>query len=273
MATFAQLQNKLLFRLRQHGVNFGGTPNNTTTDWNPPALVTEVLNEAYGRFLADTVEARIAPLRIPVQPTANQNELPLVPPPAISGNANNPCVLRVYEFSYQLGQGATLSTEWYRPIVSTERFRRLTAGYRLRYGAYSLYPWFVCQQFNRGVLEMWPGTAESTDTINLTICPDVLATGTYSYTGTAPTCAQGGPMSGSTDVPIFPQQFHEALVEFALIELCASANRQWDIGVARQCYNDYVQAALDWGVTNGEGDPEQIIGDPFVPQDFVGGYW
>lgn len=271
--TRAQLANKILFRLRQHGVNFSGSPTNTTTDFDPPALVNLAINEAYAKFLSDTQEAWIAPLRISVQPTVKQNELPLNPPPAIAGNANNPFALRVYEFSYQLGQGETLATEWYRPIVSTERFRRLTAGYRLRYGAYSLYPWFVCQQFGRSVLEMWPGTNANTDTINLTICPDILATQAYTYTGATPTAAQGGPLVNDSDVPLGPAQFHEAIVEHALIELAMAANKQIDTSTAAQRYEAFVANALDYGLTRGEGDPEQIIGDPFMPNEMLGGYW
>ena len=64
MATCGDLQNGLLQRCRQTGVNWGGTPTNTASSLLPPYRVLYELNQAYSRVLALVKDFPIATLEV-----------------------------------------------------------------------------------------------------------------------------------------------------------------------------------------------------------------
>lgn len=261
---FNELQNAVLQALRQKGVNWSGTPSNTSTDLVPPALVQGALNRAYNRFLALVKDYPIATLRIPILSQANAPSIPLNPLPSY-GRTLNPAVMQVYEMTYQpsQGSGASLGQERYIPFVSTKKFRDYTAGYQARLGYFAQWPDYVTQRFGQRIIDMAPGTSNSNDTIWLTVCPDPMATQRASYGGAAtpPACAQGGLISLGTDVPLLPDEYHSALVEGAVMEIARYLDKQEIFQNAQGMWNSYIQEALDFGSTVAEGDAEQQVGD------------
>ena len=284
--TFADMQNLVLFRLRQRGQNLvssSSSPTNGVTDYDPPYLVSLALNTAYNEFLTATQEVMPATLFVPVSTVANTNRLHITPvPPTIAaapGNAlasnpypwggtnyTNPYALRVYEASYiqNVAGSPVLGSERYIPIVSSRKFRSITAGYLQRVGTYSAFPKALCQLFNEGNLEAWPGFGTSGDTLLLKICPDPQATDAFYGSTVAYPCAYGGVMSLPTDVPLIRPQFHMALVNHALVTLAAAADKMGLMQAAQAAYDAKVQECLDFHMSNGEGESEQRVEDPWV---------
>jgi hypothetical protein len=253
---FGDLQNVVLFRARQHGVNFGGAPGNQTTDVDPPYIVQLYLNQGYNEFLSRTQEAGIATLKVSFltfnaqQSGVGGQFIPLNPIPALGGTVN-PSALRVYEFTYT--QAA--AQERYIPIVGTARFRRWAGGYTRRLGNYAAFPQVTSQQFGKRQIDMVPGIGVNGDTINLTVCPDP-----QSSPANCP-ASNGGILANNTDVPLVPPQFHNALVEYALAEVCDANGKSAQRDVARKRFDLYVEQALEFGASYGEGDSEQSVVD------------
>ena len=161
------MQNAVLNRLRQGGVNWGNPPTQGNTSFNPPYEVALYLNEGYTNFLARTQNYSLAPLKVSFPTQSNVNSYSINPIPPNVGTIN-PAALRVYEFTY-----TPINAQERRiDFVSTTRFRSLTAQYIARLGAYSAWPRFVTQLFDRQQIDLWPGTATAGDKINLTICPN-----------------------------------------------------------------------------------------------------
>jgi hypothetical protein len=216
------MQNILLARLRQRGVNYGGAPGNTATDYNPPIEVTTMLNQKYAEMISRTCDYKIATIDIDFLTSANVNNYSLAPLPAgVSapygvGGANvtiRPAIMKVFEFRYFFGNAggsSSLAQERYIPSLSSTQFRAFTGAYTQRLGAYAAYPRRVCQQYGLRRVDMFPGTATANDTIKLFCCPDPVTTDTQ-YPGQI-AAAWGGALSQPNDVPLFPPQFHMALV-------------------------------------------------------------
>jgi len=81
VSTFGDLQNGLLQRCRQTGVNWGGTPTNTATSLLPPYRVQFELNQAYNRALAICKDFQIATLEVSFLTTLNTRRFSLNPIP------------------------------------------------------------------------------------------------------------------------------------------------------------------------------------------------
>jgi len=282
------LANAFLSRLRQRGINWGGQPQNNIQDYNPPNEVLVLMNTAYNEFLSDTKDTPIAALKIPFLSVANAMSYPLNPvptqPPTNQASPllvqGNPFALCVYECTYsqQTSAFGVWSNERYIPIQGTPRFRAQAGAYQRRYANYGTYPESVAQLFGRQQLDVLPGTAVAGDLFQVTICPDPLAT-YYYYVGSvmpagatagtmAPTAAQGGALVMAKDVPLFPSQFHMAIVE-KMVEFAADAADKTttrDFAAAR--YKDYVERAREFGSAYGEGDAEQVVTDTWSPLVF-----
>lgn len=81
MACFGDLQNGLLQRCRQTGVNWGGTPTNTASSLLPPYRVAYEINQSYGRVLGAVKDFQIATLEVSFLTTANTRRFSLYPIP------------------------------------------------------------------------------------------------------------------------------------------------------------------------------------------------
>ncbi len=253
------MQNQVLQRLHQPA-NWGGSAPNTAQSLVPPYWVKLALNTNYGRLLAAVKDfpVCIKPLRINFPTMANQNAVPISPCPSTgSGSVSipNPAALQIYEFSYTQSAGQ----ERYIPFVSTAKFRQYTAGYTQRLGAYSAFPDILCQQFGRGFIQMFPGFGTNGDKINLTICPDPMAT--ENATPGALSCAQGGIMSLDTDRPLVPDEYMQAIVEGAIYEIARALDKTEIANDAKAHWDTMIQEAIDYGSTCAEGDAEQKVID------------
>lgn len=243
------MQNLVLMRARTRGVNFGGAPTNAVSDFDPPYFVQLMLNTAYNEFLSRTNTFPIATLEVFTPSVAAAQTISLKPIPA-NGGTINPAALRVYEMTYtQAG-----AQERYVPIIGTPRFRDLTGGYLSRFGVQGV-PRAACQQFGQRTLDVFPSVATAGDTIKLTICPDP-----QSSPAACP-CSSGGIMANNADVPLIPPQFHNALVEYALSKVCDAANKTFQRDAALAAFEKYVNDAMEFAGSYGEGDAEQRVED------------
>ena len=245
---FSDMQTAVLYRLRQQGGQFGTPPSNPANAFMPPYEISLFLNMGYNDFLSKTMDFPLAAVVCTFPTAATVMSYPLTPIPP-NGLTINPAAMKVYEFLY-VQQG---SYQRYIPIVSTKEFRQKTGGYQLRFGVYSSWPYFVSQLWGQRVLQLYPGTANITDQIIMTICPDPMATGTTC------TAALGGILAAPTDVPLFPSQFHEALIEFAVAKLSEQADKQDQRDFAEKKYLELVNDAMMFGRTTGEGATEQMV--------------
>ena len=274
----------MLQRLHQQGVNWGAGAANLGSSLVPPYWLKLEINQAYNRFLSLVKDypACIPPLVVLTESVANSNALPLNPIPGpISvlgtergvpftteggqyiGIQNLPgmVALNVYEFAYIQSSGIMR----YIPFVSTDTFRRYTAGYAQIPGAYSAYPDIVCQQFARRSISMFPGTAVGFEAIQLTVCPDPMRTDALAPpSGTMPAAA-GGILFLDTDVPLVVEQFHQALVEGAVFSMARTLDKPTIAAQAKELWDALVQEAIDYGSTWAEGDAEQKVIDTWQP--------
>lgn len=249
--TFADLQNLVLWRLRQRGVNFGAAPTNAGTDFDPPYVVALLINEGYAEFLSRTQEQPIAALKVQFPTNLNATSYALNPIPP-DGATINPAALRIYEATYIVGGAGGM--EYRIPLVSTQRFRSLAGAYTRRIADFGPRVLAASQLFGRNQLDVLPGTATAGDLITLTVCPDV----TNSPNVTA---ANGGQLVNAADVPIIPGQFHMALAEYAIANAAPAADKAGATKLAGESFEAYVQRALEYGATRGEGDPELRVSD------------
>lgn len=251
------MQNACLFRLRQRGVNYGAAPTNSPTDFDPPAIVQAMLNAGYNEFLAAVKDFPIATLDVQFPTIANVKTYALNPVPP-NGAVINPSALRVYQCTYTYNASGSVGQEYYIPIIGTPRFRLEAGAYTRRVGYFGARPYYASQLFGKRLLDLIPGTATAGDLITLTICPDP------SSTPLTVTCANGGPLAQLTDVPLFPPQFHMALVEFTLMKLADAANKTDQRQFAQSEFARYIDAACEFGSSYGEGDAEQVVSDPWA---------
>jgi hypothetical protein len=259
MPSFADLQNLALWRLRARGAVFGGTPNNASTDQNPPYLVQQLLNTGYNEFLSRTLESGIATLKVSFLTVANAISYPLRPLPPTPTATPNPAALRVWEGTYTTAPGGQNGGYEYRfDLVSTRRFAAITGAYTRRLSWFGPRVIYGSQEFGKPILDVAPGTATAGDTIALTIVPDPL---------NAPaglTCAQGGPMQLPTDQPLFPSQFHPALVEYVVMHAGDASNKTTQIDRAEKQWEKKIAEAQEFGANYGSGDSESGVQDVYV---------
>lgn len=248
--TFQDMQNAVLQRLRQRGVNFGGTAAGSATDFDPPYAVKMYLNTAYNEFLSRTQQNPIASIKVSFPTTLNAQSYGLNPIPA-NGGVINPAALRVYEITYtQAG-----AQERYIEGVSSPRFRALTGNYVRRFGNNGPIPRYWAQEFGLRTLDLWPGTSTAGDLISATITPDP-----QSSPANCP-CSNGGAMVNDADVPLIPPQFHIGLVSYALGQMFDAGTQFAQRDNALQQWEQKIQEALDFGSATGEGDAEQVVTD------------
>jgi hypothetical protein len=245
------MQNNIIARLRQFGVNWGANPTNTAANFFTPYECILFINQGYCDFLSKTMSNPIADLKIFTNSITNSYNIPLNPihPLATAPTLINPSAMRVHEFIYQQAGSFDRKVD----IIGTEKFRNATAQYQARFGVYTNYPEFATQMFGRRQLDMYPGMSNSTDIIKLTITPDP---------GSSPVgclAINGGMLAAQTDVPLFPPQFHIALVHYVVAEFCAMANKgdQEISSIAK--YQAVVDNANDFGANYGEGSTEQSV--------------
>lgn len=258
------LRNKVLQRLRMQGINWGGAPSVPAGALVTLPWLDQEINKAYGRALAVVKDYPVATLDVYFNTTANAPSIPLVPLPSYgapgSSVQNNPAAMNVYEMTYIVSGGQ----ERRIPFVSPDRFRDWTGQYQQRLGAFAAWPDILTQRFGKSIIDMFPGTATTGDTWRATICPDPITTyevASYGNTLALPTCAQGGLISLGTDVPILPTEFHQMIVEGAVVAMAPDLQKD-EIGMqAQAAWDRYVQEAIDLGSAHAEGDAEQQVGD------------
>jgi len=260
ITSFQDMQNLVLWRLRARGVNFGNMPGNAANDQNPPALIKGLLNAAYSEFLSRTLDSGIAVLKCYFLTTANATAYSLRPLPVFTdGVTPNPAALRVLEGTYttQVG-GQNGGYEYKFDLVSSKRFGAVTGNYTRRLSWFGPRVIYASQLYGRPQLEVAPGTATAGDTIALTIVPDP-ANSPITVPATS-----GGPLQLATDLPLFPQQFHMALVEWAVWQGGMAADKQIDTTAAKKAFDGYVLDAQTFGSNFGSGDPETGVLDIYA---------
>jgi hypothetical protein len=256
------LQNFVLARCRQRGVNFGLPPAGAATDLDPPYEVALALNTAYQEMLRATIDSRIATLDVDFLTQAGKNSYSINPLPNGYGVTIRPAIMQVYEFRYIYGNGPSVSQERYIPSLPSVAFRRLSGAYTQRYGAFSAYPYAVCQQYGRREIALYPGTATTGDTIRLFACPDPQST-EAAYPGGQIPCNGGGIMVNLWDAPLIPPEFHMALVYLATAILCEQSDKLAGAQLNRTLYAAKIEEAQEFGCVTMEGDSEQRIVDPY----------
>lgn len=271
--TLADMQNVVLSRLRGQGLNFGGAPSSPSMGTTPLYQVTLYLNYGYNEFLTRTMDYQMpgCALKIPFSTLANVSSYPLYPPPntpsvtypfvttSYTPNSPNPAVMRVFEMTYTQSPGSTPpGQELYVPLIGTTRFRQWAGGYTRRLANYSSVPEVASQQFGKNIIDILPGTAVAGDLIQLTIYPDIIATGTRLP------ASGGGVLVNATDVPLVPPSMRMALVEYAVMQLADSLQRPGTRDRAEQRFEQYLQNAMELGFRYGEGDSEQVVFDPWT---------
>ncbi len=246
---FQNLQNLAVARLGLAGSNFSGPLGSAANDLDPPVLVQGLLNQGYSEFLSQTLESGIATLKVSFLTTINAIAFPIRPlPVAVDGVTPNPAVLRLLEGTYtqQAGQ-ANAGYEYRFPIVDEKTFRAFAGDYTRRLTWFGPRVEYGSQLFGRPQLDIIPGCAISGDTISLTIVPDPA----NSPSGVP--ASAGGALVNPNDVPIFPSQFHMALVEYVVMNLGQNVDRAEDVKNASARWDKYVLDAQTFGATFGEG--------------------
>lgn len=258
MATFNDLQNLLLWRLRQRGVNFGNAPGNGAGDAVPPYVAQQLLNLGYNEFAAKTMESGIMTLKVAFPTVLNATAYSLRPIPP-NGATLNPAALRVLEGTYTTQAGGQNSGYEYEfELVSVTRFKQLSGDYTRRLSWQGPRTLYACQLYGRPQLDVLPGSPVTGDLIQLTVVPDP---------GNAPanlTAAAGGPLANPTDVPLFPSQFHQALVEYGVMNAGSAIDKALDTKRAEDRWQQYIADALEFGATYGSGDPETRVLDTWA---------
>ena len=258
MATFQDLQNLALWRLRQRGVNFGMVAQNTVNDQNTPYAVKLLLNMGYSEFLSRTLDAKIAVLKTSFLTTLNATNYSLAPLPPTPLGALNPAALRVIEATYTTAVGGqNAGYEYGISLVSSDRFAFLSGDYTRRLSYFGPRVEYAARLYRRPFLEVLPGTATAGDTISVTIVPDPNAS-------PGVPAALGGPLVNDADVPLFPQQFHQALVEYVMMNAGDAADKGGQVSRAETRWQQYIDAALGEGGTEDGGEPMQLV-DTWLP--------
>lgn len=261
MPTFQDMQNEVLFRGRQRGVNFGGATGNGPSDLFSPELIKRKLNQKYGEFLKATSDAPPQILPIFVQTVAQQKAYALRPcGNDLSGNAN-PAAMRLKRVEYTYAAGGQIGQTKRIRGMGTQRFDQVTFQQALRLGAYAQLPVAWVQQLARpDQVDFYPGTAVGGDQLTFWIIVDPLATARLAP---ALTCAQGSTMQADNDVPLIPDEFHGALVEGALDDILRALDRKVQADDCRAKWQQYIDDALDFGALEGEGESDQVVEDVF----------
>jgi hypothetical protein len=255
MATFQDLQNLSLWRLRQRGVNFQAAPGNGPNDVVPPYVINTLLNLGYSEFLTATIEAYIATLKTSFLTVANATAYSLRPMPNTPANVANPAPLRVLEVTYTTATGMEYGVE----LVDTKRFASLSGNYSRRLSWFGPRVQYAARLYRRPQLEVLPGTATAGDTMSVTFVPDPA-----NSAGVA--CALGGPMSQAGDVPLIPAEFHQALVEYVVINAGSTLDKAVGVARAQEKWDSYVLKALGEGATEDGGQP-MSVGDRWAGVD------
>lgn len=251
MATCGDLQNGLLQRCRQSGVNWGGTPTNTATSLLPPYRVLYELNQSYSRVLALVKDFPIATIEVSFPTVANTSRVSINPCPNTALGAANPSLMQIYEYKYTQAAGQIR----YIPFASDSKYRQYTAGYNQVNSSFSAFPDILRQTFGLRVIDAFPGYGTSGDTITLTGCPDPIAT------GTTLSCANGGLMVAISDVPILPAEFHPVILAGAILQVAPDLDKVKVGEDAQKSWDAFVQAMEDFGSTTAEGDAQQSVID------------
>jgi hypothetical protein len=263
VASFGTLQNLLLWRLRQRGVNFGGQPGNAVGDSLPPIAAAELLNDGYAEFIGATLEARLVALKLGfltvAGPTTGNPLLgtsyPLAPlPVAAVGGAAQPAVAWIYEGTYttQVG-GQNAGYEYEFELCGEQRFKSLAGDYTRRLSWFGPRVIYAARLFRKPTLDVLPGTATAGDLIQLTIAPDPVKT------GAAVPCSGGGLMVNLTDVPLLPAEFHMALVEYGVMIAGDAFDKSGQVERAATKWDSYIQKALWRGAIDDGGYPTRVI--------------
>ena len=97
------IQNGILARVRQYGVNWGSSPTNTTANFFTPYECNLFINQAYNDFLSKTMNNPIADLKILTNPIAQSFFISINPIAPLASNPTliNPSAMRVHEMIYQ----------------------------------------------------------------------------------------------------------------------------------------------------------------------------
>jgi hypothetical protein len=262
VANFGALSNRLLWRLRQRGVSFGNQPTNGVADALPPQAIQDLLNEGYAEFISQTLEAQLATLKLgfltvagPVAGTTIGTRYPLAPMPvAAIGGAVQPCVEWIYEGTYttQTG-GQNAGYEYEFELTGQDRFKYYAGDYTRRLSWFGPRVIYAARLFKSNFLEVLPGTATAGDLIQLTVAPDVVATGT-----TVP-CAGGGIMTALTDIPLIPAAFHNALVEYGVMNAGDAFDKGGQVQRAADKWDAYIAKALWRGAIEDGGYPSTVV--------------
>lgn len=263
LTNFQDMQNLVAWRLRQRGVNFGGALNAGANDQTPPYLIQGLLNTAYTEFLSRTIDTGIFVLKVAFPTVANATAYPIRPLPNNMSNQPNPAALEVLEATYTTATGGqNAGIEYKFQLVSTTRFGAITGNYTRRQSWFGPRAYYGCRLYGRTQFDIAPGTATSGDTMQMTIVPDP------ANSPTSLTVAQGGPLQASSDVPAIPQQFHMALVEYAVYHGCMAVGRRDEAKDYKQNFEEYVAAAQNFGMVYNGGDPDNGVQDVYTGADF-----
>lgn len=261
ITNFQFIQNLAIARCGLNGANWTpGAIQSGTTDLDPPILVQGLINLGYSEFLSQTLESGIAVLKTSFRTTLNAISYPLRPLPLFTdGITPNPAALRVLEATYTQQAGLSNAGYEYRfPVIDTKSFRALAGDYTRRLTWFGPRVEYGCQLYGRPQLDIIPGCAISGDTISLTIVPDPA----NSPAGVP--ASAGGALANPTDVPLFPQQFHMALVDYCVMNLGQNVDQPNDVAAAQRRWDAYVQAALLFGSTYGDGFTEMNTMDTYA---------
>ncbi len=266
MATFQQLQSYALWRLRSRGaLPFTAPPTNSESDQNPPSIIKALLNTGYNEFLSRTMESGIAVYGAGFYTNAGDTRWPLRPCPNSIFNDPQLAAMRVLEATYNMGGNSITTGQTFDiEICSTEKFKQITGAYTRRASWFGPRVLYATQLFGQPYLDIAPGIATSGDYINLTCVPDP-------ENSPLVPCQYGGPMVNPGDVPLFPSQFHRALVEFVVMECGDASDKTNQSKRAEEKWEKYIAEALAWGVTRGQGMPEVGVKDTYYNGPQVGG--
>ena len=189
------------------------------------------------------------------------------PPSSSSQVTYNPAAMQVYEYKYTQSGGQVR----YIPFVSDQRYRQYTAGYNQVNASFSAFPDVLRQSFGQRVVDAFPGYSPAAgDTITLTICPDPLATSAI-YSNTQVTCAAGNIMYNISDVPILPAQYHQFILEGAIMVVARDLDKDAVFKDAKAVWDAFTQECEDFGSSVAEGDAQQVVVDTWggaVSSDF-----
>jgi hypothetical protein len=254
VASFQDLQNLALWRLRLQGVNFGAAPNQPATAPNPPYVVALLLNHGYSEWIERTRAGLPVVLKTSFLTTLNAISFPLRPLPLyIDGVTLNPAVLRLEQATYttQTG-GQNAGYEYEIDLVNTQRFKYLAGDYTRRLSWFGPRILYATRVYRAPQLDVLPGCATAGDFVTVSFIPDVL----NSPSGVS--CALGGIMVNPTDVPLMPPAYHMALVEYVVMNAGDAANKGKQVQDAQQKWERYIAEAIGEGSTEDGGDPDNI---------------